>query len=266
MAYSSDEGEIPENGAENLKATSSLPRTVAEGHGVDRRDRNRSRGSTPDHDTASRYSASSSRRSRSPRGYKRPRDERDTQGARGGSINGSRNRDYSHRYSHPAYDDRRRDNHYQRSRVSYEDLDHPPARESQYGYDGRDRGRGRDRSRESDRSRDRPGRNRDDREHDRYADKRPRHRSRSPPPNRSRRDDRNGRFDRFVKASEPDRRPGYNGHLRYDDERPPRDREGPSSRTSVGEAARTSKGDAKFDKGLPSRGDRSHGDGTTTHE
>ena len=225
---SSDEGEIIENDAKDMKATS-LSRAAAEGHAVDRQDRNRSRGSSPDHDTASRYSGSS-RRSRSPRGHKRPRDDRGPPSSYG------RSRDYDARSSRPAYDDRRRDSH-QRTRISYEDLDRPPSRGSHYSHDGRERERSRDRGRYR----------RDSRDRDRYPEKRPRHSSRSP--NRSRRDE-NGKLERFVRATQPDRRPAANGYPKYEEDRPSRARksQGPRRR-SVGETAHSSNGDAKLGKG-----------------
>ena len=145
MTSSSDEGEITEG---TSKATST--RAAAEGSAVDRQNRRPS----DDYDNESRYS-SSSRRSRSPRGYKRSRDD-------------GRNYDGRSRY-----DEQRRD-HYNRPRVSYEDLDKPSSRGSY-----------------------------DDRYRDRYSDKRPRNRTRSP-----RRD--KGRLDRFVRGSD-DRRDGRDG-------------------------------------------------------
>ena len=177
---SSDEGEIVENGAQSSKATS-LPHHKRSG--VDRRDRLPSRDPTPDLDTASRYSGSS-RRSRSPRGYKRSRDERDSYGR-------SRN---DQRQSRAHYDDVRRDGH-DRTRLSYDDPDRPPR--------NRDQRHARDYDRDYDRDRER---NRDDyrdRARDRYSDKRPRHQSRSP--RRYRPDD--GRpSDRIVRESQSDRR------------------------------------------------------------
>ncbi|KAG5931897.1 hypothetical protein E4U53_001555, partial [Claviceps sorghi] len=119
MTSSSDEGEIIEGGTGDLKATSL---TRHSGNGIDRRDRNRSRHSSPDYDTASKYS-SSSRRSRSPRGHKRTRDERDTHG---------RGRDRDSRHIRTRYDDARRDD-YRRPRISYDDLDRPNPSSSQFG-------------------------------------------------------------------------------------------------------------------------------------
>ncbi|KAJ6785587.1 hypothetical protein PWT90_00459 [Aphanocladium album] len=140
---SSDEGEIVEAKGGDLKA-SSLPRT--EGSSVDRRDRLNNRDS-PDREP---------RRSRSPRGYKRGRDDYDAR---------SRRRDNQSRADHNRDD-------YKRSRVSYDDLD----RSSGRGLDERDMP-----TRNRDRSRDRYG------DHDR--DRRNRDRS---PAHRSRYDDRSG--------------------------------------------------------------------------
>ncbi|KAJ3495976.1 hypothetical protein NLG97_g3009 [Lecanicillium saksenae] len=142
---SSDEGEIVEAKGGELKA-SSLPRT--EGSSVDRRDRLNNRDS-PDRDP---------RRSRSPRGYKRGRDDYDARSRRRDAPGQSR--------SDHARDD------YKRSRVSYDDLD-------------RSSGRGLD-------ERDIPNRSRD-RSRDRYSghDRDQRNRSRSPGL-RSRYDDRGG--------------------------------------------------------------------------
>lgn len=204
MASSSDEGEIIENGVEDLKATSLRH---PEGSGVDRQDRHRSRLSTPDLD-----SRNTSRRSPSPRGYKRPRDDR----ARDRDYYPGRTRDYPSRpvrnYDDLRYDDTRRSH-------AYDDLDRPASR-----LDYRD----------GDRSRDR------DRDRDWYGNKRPRNRSRSP----RRRDDR-GKFDRFVREGQYDRYDERN-ELKYDDDRP-RD---VSRRSPVGEASRAQKHDAKRDKGI----------------
>ena len=230
MTASSDEGEILENDA-HLKATS-LPHAAAEGSGVDRQDRPRSRYSSPDNDTASRYSASS-RRSRSPRGFKRSRDYRGPYG---------QGWDDDPRASRAPYDDRRRNNGYQRSRVSYEDLDQPTSQEPHHGYDRRDS------------TRDSRDRYRDNRDRDRYPDKRPRKRSRSP--NRPPRRVDKGRLDRFVREGLPDRRGGTNGGLRHDDDRGPLSRgAAPGMGSSVGEAAHARKSDAKSDKG-PARDDK----------
>ncbi|OTA64678.1 kinase-like protein [Hypoxylon sp. EC38] len=167
---SSDEGEIVENGVGDSKATS-LPQF--EGTGVDRMDRTRgrySRSRSPEYVNGSRYPHNSSRRSRSPRGRKRPRDDRDSH--RGGRL------DVDPRRFRVHYEDAA-DSH-RRSRLPYDDEDRPPSRSSASGlhYDDRDRDYG-TRNRGRDRSRDR----------DRHPKKRPRNRSRSP--FRPLRDDRN---------------------------------------------------------------------------
>ncbi|RSL40706.1 hypothetical protein CEP53_013198 [Fusarium sp. AF-6] len=223
MASSSDEGEIIENGAEDLKATS-LQHTGRSS--VDRQDRQKSRLSTPDHDSASRHS-NTSRRSNSPRGSKRPYDDRERDRDR--DHYGSRH-DSGHYRSH--YEDSRRDDN-RRPRGLYDDLDRPASRTSNYSYDGRDRSRERDHYRDKDR--------------DWYANKRPRNRSRSP--HRSRRADR-GRFDRFVREGQYDRRDDASGELKYDDDRNSRNGGSVSKRTTVGEASRAQRHDAKPDKGL----------------
>lgn len=141
MASSSDEGEIIEKGHGDLKATS-LPRNAAEGNGVDRRDRNPSRYSSPDVDNASRYSGHS-RRSRSPpRGHKRSRVNYDHSRGKG--------RDFESTHA----------------RGRYDDLDRPPSRGSPYDYDARDR--------------DRDYRQRGYESQGRHSDKRQRKRSPSP--------------------------------------------------------------------------------------
>lgn len=157
MAASSDEGEIIDNGHGDLKATS-LPRNAAEENGVDRRDRNHSRHSSPDADSASRYSGHS-RRSRSPpsRGLKRSRVNYDHPRGKG--------RDYQSKYN----------------RGRYDDLDRPPSRGSYHDYDARER--------------DRDYRDRGYENRDRYSDKR--QRKRSPSPYRSRHSDKS-RAGRFV--------------------------------------------------------------------
>ncbi|EXM26999.1 CMGC/DYRK/PRP4 protein kinase [Fusarium oxysporum f. sp. vasinfectum 25433] len=219
MASSSDEGEIVENGAEDLKATS-LQHTG--GSSVDRQDRNKSRLSTPDHDSASRYS-NGSRRSISPRGYKRSHDERD----RDRDHYNSRPRDQGYRRN---YEDSRRDDH-RKPRGQYDDLDRPASRASNFSYGGRDRSRDRDNYRDGDR--------------DRYSNKRPRNRSRSP--QRSRPSDR-GRFDRFVREGQYDRRDDGPRELKYDEST--RNGGSMSKRTTVGEASRAHGHHAKPEQGL----------------
>ncbi|KAF3800995.1 Serine/threonine-protein kinase prp4 [Colletotrichum gloeosporioides] len=243
MASSSDEGEIIENDAVDLKATS-LPKKF-EGNGVDRQDRTRGRFSaskSPEHDshprhhTASNYNSSSSRRSRSPplRGFKRSRDERDYAGGdRGGRQDTRRFRVH--------YEDGPRDD-YRRSRVSYEDLDRPPSRGSNLAYDDHDRDRSRERDRDRDRYRERE-RDRD-RERDRYPDKRARNRTRSPyrPPQRNER----GRDDRYSRDSGRDRLSDSFRGLKYEDHRDRDTRNGYSTNGgAVGKDFRASRGDAK---------------------
>ncbi|RWA09298.1 hypothetical protein EKO27_g5826 [Xylaria grammica] len=142
---SSDEGEIVESRVGNSKATS-LPQI--DGHGVDQ------------YLNGVRRHATSSRRSRSPRGLKRSHDDRDPY--RGSRLDADPRRFRVH------YEDSR--DNYRRARISYDDEDRPPSRSSTTNlhYDDRDRNHGRDRPR--DRSQDR----------ERYPDKRPRNRTRSP--------------------------------------------------------------------------------------
>ncbi|KAF4472463.1 CMGC DYRK PRP4 kinase [Fusarium albosuccineum] len=226
MASSSDEGEIIENGVEDLKATSLQH---AGRSSVDRQDRHKSRLSTPDHDSASRYS-NNSRRSNSPRGFKRSHDDRERDRDR--DHYSSRARDHDSRHFRVHYEDARRDDT-RRPRGPYDDLDRPASRASNYSYDGRDRSRERDHYRDKDR--------------DWYANKRPRNRSRSP--QRSRRADR-GRIDRFVREGHYDRRDDTSRGLKYDDDRSSRDSGSVSKRTTVGEASRAQGDDAKPVQGL----------------
>ncbi|KAG6081313.1 hypothetical protein E4U16_007590 [Claviceps sp. LM84 group G4] len=204
MVSSSDEGEIIEGGLGDLKATSL---TRHSGNGIDRQDRNRSRQSSPDHDTASKYS-SSSRRSRSPRGHKRTRDERDTYG---------RGRDRDSRHNRPRYEDDSRED-YRRTRISYDDIDRPNSH-SHSGNSGRRRNGG-GREQDTDRSyggdRGRYTEKDTTRHHDRQAHSR----SRSPPYARNQfgrpdaaRSKREGRYEERKQAKT----------LPYDDD----DRSGP---------------------------------------
>ncbi|KAI5462825.1 kinase-like domain-containing protein [Mariannaea sp. PMI_226] len=231
MASSSDEGEIIENGVEVLKATSLRH---PEGSGVDRQDRHRSRLSTPDYDSASRYS-NTSRRSPSPRGYKRQRDNKDREKER--DRYPGKSRDYPSRPNRSHHNDSPNDE-FRRPHASYDDLDRPVSRPSNYSYDSYDRDRGHDRDGYRDRDRDW------------YSNKRPRNRSRSP--HRSTHAEK-GRFDRFVKEGHYDRR-DESGGLKYDDDRPSRDGKFASKRTIVGQASRTEEYDAKPDKGNAENG------------
>ncbi|UQC86471.1 uncharacterized protein CLUP02_11972 [Colletotrichum lupini] len=232
MASSSDEGEIMENDAVDLKATS-LPKKF-EGNGVDRQDRTRDRRSasnSPEYDSSARNNYHFSRRSRSPpppRGFKRARDERDYAG--GGRQETRRFRVH--------YEDGARDD-YRRSRVSYEDLDRPPSRGSNTSYDGRDRNRSRERDAYRDRDRER------DRERDRYPDKRQRNRTRSPyrPP----RGERGGRDDHYARDGGRDRLTDSFRGLKYDDNRDRNARNGGAAPNgvAVGMDSRASRQDAK---------------------
>ncbi|KXH65438.1 hypothetical protein CSAL01_08827 [Colletotrichum salicis] len=233
MASSSDEGEIMENDAVDLKATS-LPKKF-EGNGVDRQDRIRDRRSasnSPEYDSSARNHHHLSRRSRSPpppRGFKRARDERDY-------ASGERQDTRRFRVH---YEDGARDD-YRRSRVSYEDLDRPPSRGSNNSYDGRDRNRSRER--DAYRERDREQR---DRERDRYPDKRPRNRTRSPyrPP----RGERGGRDDHYARDGGRDRLTDSFRVLKYDDNRDRHARNGGAApnAVAVGKDPRASREDAK---------------------
>ncbi|KAI0879395.1 kinase-like domain-containing protein [Hypoxylon argillaceum] len=119
-----------------------------------------SRSRSPEYLNGLRHRPTASRRSRSPRGLKRSHDDRDSY--RGGRLDPDPRRFRVH-YEDP------RDN-YRRARISYDDEDRPPSRSSTTNlhYDDRDRNYSHDRARE--RSQDR----------DRYSDKRPRNRTRSP--------------------------------------------------------------------------------------
>lgn len=143
--YSSDEGEIVENGDHGVKKATTLPHREG-ASGVDRTNRNRGR---PSRSPEPGY------RSGSPRGSKRARaDDRDYyNGSRGG---GGSDRDPRRFRVHYEESSRRRD----RPSRQYEDLDRPGA-SGPLPYDDRDY-------------------RYDDRDGDKYPDKRARHRSRSP--------------------------------------------------------------------------------------
>ncbi|KAL2200302.1 kinase-like domain-containing protein [Corynascus similis CBS 632.67] len=158
--FSSDEGEIVE--------ATPLPRSEQNGD-VDRNGRHRGRYSsrTPEGDLPPRSSADGPRRSRSPRGWKRPReDHRDRRD----------NRQFRVHYEGSARDHRRQ----------YRDLDRPPSRGTDR-YDDRPNNRYGNREPAPHRSRghraDGGGYDRSydrDRREDGYPDKRARTRSRSP--------------------------------------------------------------------------------------
>ncbi|KAM0330194.1 hypothetical protein ACHAQA_004368 [Verticillium albo-atrum] len=233
MTSSSDEGEIVEHDAGDLKATS-LPKKL-DGNGVDRPDRPRDRytaSRSPDY-ASPRHAPS--RRSPSPRGFKRARDDHDY---------GGRPREDSRRFR-VHYEDFDRENT-RSSRISYDDRDRSPSRASNHSYDGRSR----------DRSRDTRPRGQDQ---DRYADKRPRQRSRSPY-----RGSRGGRDDRYRRD---DQGPNRNGDAsrsgRYQDYNGRDSRNGLSSfkRATVGDDSRTPKDVTKPLKGHAD--DKDQGGGTS---
>ncbi|KAI0199183.1 kinase-like domain-containing protein [Astrocystis sublimbata] len=163
---SSDEGEIVESRGGNLKATSLRQ---FDGHGVDRIDRTRariSRSRSPENANGySQQRSDASRRSRSPRGLKRPHDDRyrDRDAHRGGRLDPDPRRFQVH------YEDSR-DSYRRGARLPYDDEDRPSSRSStaNLSYDDKDRDYARDRP--MDRSQDRNC----------YSDKRPRNRTRSP--------------------------------------------------------------------------------------
>ncbi|KAI0483088.1 kinase-like protein [Xylariaceae sp. FL0804] len=235
---SSDEGEIVESSAGDLKAH---PLPQINGFGVDRMDRNRARNSrskSPELENGSRHrpSPGPSRRSRSPRGYKRSRDDRD--GHRRGRS------DADPRQFRVHYEDSM--NSYRRSRLPYDDEDQPSSRSSTAAlhYDDRDRNPGRnrprDRSREHDRERDR------DRDRDRYPEKRLRNRTRSPHlPVRNRRDrDKNPPRRQADRDGSERYKPAYQSGPRYPQESRPSTRPG-----TAAEATGIHKDDTKVAKG-----------------
>ncbi|KAJ9134086.1 Serine/threonine-protein kinase prp4 [Pleurostoma richardsiae] len=230
-ASSSDEGEIIENGVEDSKATST---PHFGGNGVDRPDRSRARFSrSPDYPD-SRHNAPS-RRSISPRGFKRSRDDRDYD-RRGGPD--------SRRFRVHYEDGPRGEN--RRSRHSYEDLDGPPSRGSGLRYDDLDRphphsSNARYDSRYDDRERDR----------DRYPEKRPRNRSPSPYRSgrggRGRRDRGRREGDRFGRYQNGD----HAENIKYsaqDEQRPRGD--ATSRRAPVAEETHAARQVAKSDQGV----------------
>ncbi|KAL9945853.1 hypothetical protein ACHAQF_001908 [Verticillium nonalfalfae] len=219
MTSSSDEGEIVEHDAGDLKATS-LPKKL-DGNGVDRPDRTRDRyaaSRSPEYDSPRR---GPSRRSPSPRGFKRTRDDHDY---------GGRARDHTRRFR-VHYEDHDRDNA-RSSRISYDDRDRSPSRASNHSYDGRNG----DHGRESGRPRGQ--------DQDRYPDKRPRQRSRSP----YRGSRGSGRDDRYRRDDQGPTRGGDVSRSAQQHDQNQRDfRNGLSSfkRASVGDDPRAPKEVAK---------------------
>lgn len=147
MSLSSDEGEIRDDGNGHLKASHQDSRA---GNGVDRQ--GRPRDPSPANASASRGDA---RRSRSPRGHKRLRDDGDQyrRGARDYDARSARNR----RHDAPRGARRGRDrdsrasdadapshDHHRRARISYQDLDGPAARGPTYYNDAAEQHRRRD--------------------------------------------------------------------------------------------------------------------------
>lgn len=160
-SFSSDEGEIADNGGRDVK-TSTLPHR--DGGGVDRSNRNRGpRSRSPDY----------AYRSGSPRGSKRARDDRDYHG---GSRNGF---DRDPRRFRLHYEDASSSpRHQPRGRGGYQDLDRPEGahNDRDFRYDDRDNDRYPDSKRARNRSRSpyRPSRGdrgrRDDRGSGRWED------------------------------------------------------------------------------------------------
>ena len=238
---SSDEGEIVE----------ATPQPRFNGNGnVDRTGRNQGGFSrTPEPDNWSRNSADvSNRRSRSPRGLKRPRDDREHAAATRPDQGGRDPRRFRVRYeTDGSRDDTRRE------RRRYEDLDRPPSRGSQRDDDGdyrhppsrfanRDsapgrssdfRRNGRDRSRDFDRS------------YDGHLDKKwPRNRSRSPKGRRDRGRRERGRFQRSQNIDHAE-------SIKYSAQNDKRSRGSPGPRrgTALEEAPDTSRHHAKYHQG-----------------
>ncbi|KAL8371651.1 hypothetical protein RB595_001447 [Gaeumannomyces hyphopodioides] len=160
-SFSSDEGEIADNGGRDVKTTT-LPHR--EGGGIDRSNRNRGPPSrSPDH----------AYRSGSPRGSKRARDDRDYHGD---SRNGF---DRDPRRSRAYYEESSSSSRHQpRGRGGYQDLDRPDGahNDRDFRYDDRDNDRYPDSKRARNRSRSpyRPSRGdrgrRDDRGSRRWED------------------------------------------------------------------------------------------------
>ncbi|SPO04038.1 related to serine/threonine-protein kinase ppk5 [Cephalotrichum gorgonifer] len=220
---SSDEGEIIESVVEDLKAT----RLPAPGrNGVDRQDRPRPRyrpSKSPDYD---RPPGGYNRRSRSPRGYKRPRDDRDFRDQNGSRQGGDRG---DPRRFNTRYEDGWGGSGHRGQRQSYNDLDRPSGSSNPYSGRYRDG----DRDRFSDRDRSTP------------PEKRPRNYSRSPNRRGGRREDRNTRED-----WRSDRQGDSRRTVKYDDRLDRDTRADPvSKRAGREEASRSPRDDTKPDKG-----------------
>lgn len=182
------------------------------------------------------------RRSNSPRGYKRSRDDRDNRDQNSSRHGGDARRFRSGMYDDDGWGDNRR------QQRPYHDLDRP------YSGRDRDRDRERDRDRDRDRERNRSRERHTGRDRDGYPDKRQRNRSRS----LNRRDRGAGggdrhRDDRRKREEQRFERPGdYLRTIKYDDDVDRNSRAGSTvSRRSDGfEAPSTSKHDAKPGQGL----------------
>ncbi|OIW28571.1 kinase-like protein [Coniochaeta ligniaria NRRL 30616] len=249
---SSDEGEI-------IEATS-LPQRK-EGGDVDRSTRKPGRSSqTPEYTGPARHPGDGRPRNNdSPRGHKRPRDDRD-------SYSGGRGRDPRRFKVHYEGDTR---NDTRGGRHSYEDHDFPPTRGS-YQHEDSDRpgsrssntrfgGRDALPSRPSGYRQDgRDQRSELDYDHDGYSDKRPRNRSRSPRGRHERGKRDRGRFGRDQKLDQAESIK-YSAHA---------ERQSPgnsaSKRATPAKASDTQRHDAKYDQGAS--GDRAVDRNATSQE
>jgi serine/threonine-protein kinase PRP4 len=237
---SSDEGEI-------IEATS-LPQPK-EGGDVDRNTRNPGRYSrTPEYNGPP--SRAADRNNESPRGHKRPRDERDSFG---GGGRGRDPRRFKVHYEEASRNDTRRGRHsyddHDRpaSRGSYphEEIDGPPSRSS----NNRLGGRGTIPSRPSgQRQDDRNRRSELDYDQDAYSDKRARNRSRSPRGRHERGKRDRGRFGRDQRLDQVESFK-YSAHAERQSPGDPA-----SKRDAQAEASDTQRHDAKYDQGAS--GDR----------
>jgi len=237
---SSDEGEISE--------ATSLPQPQ-EGGDVDRTTRNPGRSSqTPEYTGPSRHSGDGNRQSNvSPRGHKRPRDDRD-------SYNNGRGRDPRRFKVHYEGDGRnaaRGGRHsyedYDRpsSHASYEDGERPHSRSSNTRFSGRAAVPSRPSGYKQD---DRDGRTGLDYDRDGYQDKRARNRSRSPRNRQERGNRERGRFGRDHNINQAESIK-YSAHT----ERQLSDKSAPK-RATPAEASDRQRHDAKYDQGAS--GDR----------
>jgi serine/threonine-protein kinase PRP4 len=240
---SSDEGEI-------IEATS-LPRRSKEGGDVDRTTRNPGGYSrTPEYNGPARHAGDGNPRNNdSPRGHKRPRDDRDSYG----SGRGRDPRRFKVHYEGESRNDSRGGRHsyddYDRppSRGSYqhEDSDRPPSRSSNKRFGARDTLPSRPSAYMND---DRKRRGELDYDHDAYSDRRAYDRSRSPRGRHERGKRDRGRFGRDQRLDQAESIK-YSAHA---------ERLSPgnsaSKRNTPAEASDTQRHDAKYDQGAS--GDR----------